>query len=143
MWQNRTKYTALYIQYNSNFQAVARPSMISKALIRSMSKSMLVTHGGQLMAKLSFLVSIGLDSLLLLLNLWCFLKLVFGVLNLWLLLIPGVYLFLVMSWSISWSLNNNLEDSESVLRVSWLEEQIVDVEWDLKRWWSHNTSWKT
>lgn len=130
--------------------------MTSKALIRSISKSMTGTEDGLLMEKSSFLVSLVGVWLLLLLSLWCLLNLVFAVSNSWDLLIPGVSFLLLTSRSISWSSIVSMGDGELGLWVDswidfWFGERIGDLTGDLipplmvvldwlTRWWSHTTN---
>lgn len=133
---------------------VSTRSITSKALIRSISKSMTGTEDGLLVENTLTLLSLIGEWLLLLLSLWCLLNLVLAVSNSWLLLIPGVSFLLLTSRSICWSSTVSMGEEQvfwvNNCTVFWLGERIGDLTGDLippllilawlTRWWSHNTS---
>lgn len=140
----------------NTLRIVSTRSMTSKALIRSISKSMIGTDDGLLMGKGSFFLSLIGEWLLLLLKRWCLLNLILEVSNSWLLLIPGVSFLLLTSLSISWSSTDSVGDGELDLWVDnwivfWFGDRIGDLTGDLipppvaaldwlTRWWSQTTN---
>ena len=125
-----------YFKTTLRLQIVSTLSIMSNALIRSMSKLIIGTEDGLRIGKGSLLVSCVGEWLLLLVSLWCLERLVLDVLNSWLLLIPGVSFRLLTSRSISWSSIDSVEDGElgfwlESWSILWLGDLIGDLPGDL------------
>ena len=122
----------------ASIQIVSTLSIMSNALIRSMSKLMIGTEEGLRIGKgsLSLVVSCVGEWLLLFVSRWCLERLVLDLLNSWLLLIPGVSFRLLTSRSISWSSIDSVEEGELGIgldrwSVFWFGDRIGDLTGDL------------
>lgn len=134
-----------------NFRRVSTLSITSKALIRSISKSITGAIEGLLVGKKSLTVSLVGEWLLLLVSLLFVHSLIFEMSNSWLLLIPGVSFRKLISRNIFWSSSVSIGDFagnetvELLCEGDWTGDLMGDLMLPLEglerlmRWWSHTT----